>query len=87
MNFCYKYVKFRRISFSSFVIQNSENMLKVIGSVVLFCAIVCKISAMVKPSSGGHKYDLEIQKVLPMNDTDYVVFKGLKVKRYNRTCK
>lgn len=45
------------------------------------------VSAMVSPQSSGHKYDLEIQKVLPMNDTDYVVFEGLKVKRYNKTCK
>lgn len=34
----------------------------------------------------GHKYDLEIQKVEPANNTDFVVFNGLKVKRYNKTC-
>jgi hypothetical protein len=28
----------------------------------------------------------EIQKVEPANQTDFVVFQGLKVKRYNRTC-
>lgn len=37
-------------------------------------------------SSQGHKYDLEIQKVEPLNDTVFVVFQGLKVKRYNKTC-
>lgn len=39
------------------------------------------------PDSDGHKYDLEIQKVDLVNETDYVVFEGLKVKRYNKTCK
>ena len=34
----------------------------------------------------NRKYDLEIQKVLPLNKTDYVVFNGLKVKRHNKTC-
>lgn len=37
-------------------------------------------------SSDGHKYDLEIQRVELMNQTDFVVFQGLKVKRYNKTC-
>lgn len=33
----------------------------------------------------GRKYELEIQKVLLVNETDFVIFKGLKVKRYNKT--
>jgi hypothetical protein len=39
-----------------------------------------------EPETDGHKYDLEIQKVLLVNETDFVVFQGLKVKRYNKTC-
>lgn len=35
----------------------------------------------------NRKYDLEIQKVLSVNKTDYVIFQGLKVKRFNKTGK
>lgn len=37
-------------------------------------------------SNSGHKYDLEIQKIVSVNETDFVVFEGLKVKRLNKTC-
>lgn len=61
---------------------------------LLAVSILCAKSSPLGPSAGppsgddgGYKYDLEIQKVELVNDTDYVVFEGLKVKRYNKTCK
>lgn len=60
--------------------------MEIVKVILFITATVTGIEAMVKPQTQGHKYELELQKVLPMNDTEFVVFEGLKAKRYNRTC-
>lgn len=48
---------------------------------------LCVFAGLFHLSTAQHKYDLEIQKISKANNTDFVVFEGLKVKRLNRTCK
>lgn len=68
----------------------------IIFAVVLFEAFFLALASAQAPAPApgpppaeggddGRKYELEIQKVLLVNETDFVIFKGLKVKRYNKT--
>lgn len=58
---------------------------------VIFVLFGCSLQQAPKPpqpdAGGGPNYELEIQKVVLMNDSDFVKFEDLRVKRYNKTCK
>ncbi|KAG5678085.1 hypothetical protein PVAND_007787 [Polypedilum vanderplanki] len=51
---------------------------------ILLLAFLSSTTAMVQPSA-GYKYELELKKVLQMNQTDYIKFEGLTVKRFNKS--
>jgi hypothetical protein len=54
-------------------------------SIILISFASAQLGPRASKPEDGHKYELEIQKVELMNKTDFVVFEGLKVKRYNKT--
>lgn len=72
--------------------------MKTVQYVILLCGIFLPLCVIGQAPPGAppkssppedgdnRKYELEIQKILPLNESDVVVFHGLKVKRFNKTC-
>ncbi|CAO1367270.1 unnamed protein product [Diamesa serratosioi] len=53
-------------------------IVSVISTSLMMIVVLCQ-------GPPGPKYDVEIQKVLLMNESDYLAFDKIRVKRYNKT--